>query len=226
MSRTHTANLTCPECQSPVRIEVYASVNCDRHPELREQVLDGSFQTKACECGVQLCLEAKELSWLDATRKQWLVIRSNADLPDWQEHEQATAELFETALGSKAPAVAQEIGEGMSPRLVFGLPALREKLLLRDLELDDSIVECMKLQLMKHQGIVPQAGHDFRMTARDGDALHFEVLDTEARATVQGFGVPFSLYEETDGNRAAWQHLLDQLQAGPFVDVQRLYWGV
>ena len=224
MSRARPLTLTCPECQASLQAEVLESVNVDRHPQLRDAILEGTFQRFDCACGVSIQLEPEALSYLDVGRKQWLVFQPHGNLADWRAQEPGVQTLFDQALGSQASAPAQELGRGISPRLVFGWPALREKLLARELGLDDVRLECVKLALIKNQGLVPEAGQELRLAGRRGEALVLEHLDVASRSVLQSFGVPQGLYEEISGD-GGWASLVEQLSAGPFVDVQRLWLG-
>jgi CpXC protein len=48
MSKFETQTLTCPSCGEAVDFEAVASVNADRRPDLREAILDFSFQRQVC----------------------------------------------------------------------------------------------------------------------------------------------------------------------------------
>lgn len=224
MSRTRPLTLTCPECQASLQAEVVESVNVDRDPQLRDAILEGTFQRFDCACGVSIQLEPEALSYLDVGRKQWLVFQPHGNLADWRAQETGVQTLFDQALGSQASAPAQELGRGISPRLVFGWPALREKLLARELGLDDVGLECVKLALIKDQGIVPEAGQELRLSGRRGEALVLEHLDVSSRDVLHTYGVPQGLYQEISAD-SGWASLVAQLSAGPFVDVQRLWLG-
>jgi hypothetical protein len=65
---------------------------------------------------------------------------------DWRVAEEDHRAVFDSTFVT-APPVAQQIGRTLRPRLVLGLAALREKLLLWDAGLDDVVVEALKADL-------------------------------------------------------------------------------
>ena len=132
---SQTVTNPCPSCEAPLEFEAVSSMNPVRRPDLKAAIMDHSLQRTPCNCGASVRLEPT-LSYLDPDQKLWIVARPYPDLGDWKNQEDAAQALFDQALGADAPSVAQEIGQGMSPRVVFGWPALREKLYARDLGLD------------------------------------------------------------------------------------------
>src|SRR5581483_8553084 len=138
MSVFHQAIVKCSNCGTENGVEVSASVNADRRPDLRTAILDGSFQAVPCaSCGTTLRLPP-HLTYLDMGRGQWIVVDAFAALPNWKASETEAQGAYDLAFGADAPEAAREIGEGLSPRLVFGFPALCEKLIVGDLGLDDT----------------------------------------------------------------------------------------
>jgi len=75
------------------------------------------------------------LSYLDVGRGQWILTEGITHLPEWRAVEAEARTIFAQSYGDSAPGMAREIGAALTPRLVFGWPALREKLLSRELGL-------------------------------------------------------------------------------------------
>ncbi|MCA8926135.1 MAG: CpXC domain-containing protein [Planctomycetes bacterium] len=224
MSRTFSTTVPCPECGAELELEGYASVNADRHPELREAILDGSLQQFSCACGAGF-RGAPEFSYLDAGRKQWIAVHPYSKLGTWAEHDAQAAQLFDEALGKLAGPAAQEIGEGISPRVVFGWGGLREKLLAQDHGLEDADLECLKLQLFKTNGLMPEAGQELRLTEVADGALRFALVEAENERALTGFEVPRAAYDEVVTQRDAYAQLREPILAGCFVDCQKLFLG-
>src|ERR1700759_2618037 len=58
MSLFSTTQLQCPKCQQMTSREGVGSLNADRRPDLRQQILDGTFQIVECShCGHTFRLE-------------------------------------------------------------------------------------------------------------------------------------------------------------------------
>ena len=152
MSMFDTATATCPKCGTEAELEVVLSVNADRRPDLRAEILDGSFQAVPCaKCGTRVRLEP-EFVYFDLGRRQWIVVHPADAVDGWAEAEQHARAIFEESFGTGAPAQVRELTEGVAPRVVFGWPALQEKLLCADLALDDTALELLKLAILVYRG--------------------------------------------------------------------------
>lgn len=224
MSRTFSTTIPCPGCGKSLDLEGYDSVNADRHPDLRAAILDGSLQQFSCECGATF-RGAPEFSYLDGGRRQWIAAHPYSEFNNYAEHDAATQELFDSALGEGAPAVAQEIGAEISPRVVFGWGALREKIYLREQGLEDADVECLKLQLFKSNGLMPEAGQEMRLVEVADGQLRFGLFEAESEKALSGCEVPRAAYDEVVANRDGYAPLREPLLAGCWVDCQKLFYG-
>jgi hypothetical protein len=224
MSLRREHEFQCPDCHASFKLEVYSTINATRAPELRSAVMERRFQRHRCDCGSSIGLEPEELSYLDTERKQWIVLMASARLGDWREHEARTQDLFNRALGSEAPAAAQEIGQGISPRLVFGLEGLREKLLIQELGLDDVVIECMKLFAMRSAKIMPARAQELLFQGIEEEHLKLDLVDHEDGKLKSSMGVPRALYAEIASSED-WAGFRAQMGEGPFVDTRRLYFG-
>lgn len=218
---SETVTNPCPNCEAPLQFEAVSSMNPTRHPELRAAIMDRSLQRTACNCGASVRLEPT-LSYLDPEQKQWIVARPYPDLGDWKNKEDEAQALFDQALGSGAPAVAQEIGAGISPRVVFGWPALREKIYARELGLDEVVLECLKLALMRNQGIVPETGQELRLIGEQDEDLVLAMVWPLNESTGDTYGTPKALHGEILAKPGPWEPIQSQLK-GPFLDAQRLF---
>lgn len=223
MSRTRQASVTCPGCGGRIGLETFSSVNADRHPELRAAVLDGSLQRAGCACGVTVRI-GPELSYLDVAHGHWIAVEPHERLPDWRDREQAATALHAVAFGPAAPQAARDLGAAVTARLVFGWDALREKLVARELGLDDVALEGLKLLIMKQQGLVPQAGEELRLLSGDGERLRLGLVTVATGEAPTGVEAPRSLHDDV-ATGTDWAPLRADLSAGLFVDAQRLYYG-
>ena len=147
MSIFNAVTVSCPSCGSPVQFEAVFSLNADRRPDLRDAVLNGSFQRQACsQCNTEFRLDP-EMTYVDVARGLWIAAFPYAKLGQWKELEEQARATFNRAYGEHASAAAREIGAGMKARLTFGWAGLREKLVAADAGFDDVILELAKTAL-------------------------------------------------------------------------------
>src|SRR4051812_932558 len=129
MSIFHQTALACPLCATEVAFELVESVSADRRPDLRDAILDGSFQRKECpSCGKRFRVEP-ELVYMDFGRGQYIHAWPATRRPEWRALAAQGRRTFDDALGRNAPASARKLGEKMQVRTVFGWWALAEKIL-------------------------------------------------------------------------------------------------
>lgn len=226
MSLFHPAIMTCPNCGTETEVERNASVNADMRPDLRAALLDGSFQAEDCpKCATPLRLPP-HLTLLDISHGLWIMCRPIEALDSWPTEEAEAHEVFDTAFGPTAPAAAREIGAELDARLVFGWAALREKLLARDLELDDVTLELLKAAIMRDVDHPPMADEsELRLIAGDDATLSFAwiVAATEERLAL--LDVPRDTYDDLEDDDEAWAPLRERLESHLLVDIRRLTAG-
>lgn len=160
--------IDCPSCARELSFETVHSLNADRRPDLRAEILNSRFQRTSCpHCGAGFRLDC-DFTILDVKRGQWIVAAPVTGIADWEGRETQARSLFSRAYGSEAPPLAREIGAKLKPRIVFGWPALREKLLAADLGLDDVALEAVKATVMRASAAIPgRAVAELRLVAAD-----------------------------------------------------------
>jgi hypothetical protein len=227
MSLVRPVNLVCPSCGHLIVMEAVGSVNADRRPDLREDILQDRFQDVHCgACGKSFRLQP-EFNYLDVGRGQWIAGMPAARMPAHLQVEDEVTAAFDQFYGAQAPAAAREVGEGLTVRLTFGWPALREKLLLRGARLDDVLVEMMKLDLLRHLPSAPLGpGTELRLVRATDDLLAFVWIETATEKGLQEVVLPRAAYDEMVAGAEAWAGIRAQLTNGPFVDIQKLYMGL
>ncbi|WP_424977216.1 CpXC domain-containing protein [Leisingera sp. S232] len=228
MSLFQPVNLQCPNCEAPVIMMAVGSVNADRRPDLRDDILENRFQDCECgECGESFRLQP-QFNYLDSGRGQWIAAMPASRLRDHLQLEDEAKALFDASYGASAPAAARDVGGDLAARLTFGWPAVREKLLVRQLGLDDVIVEMMKLHILRSVASVPMAeGIELRLTEVDEetDEFIFTWLETASEERIEYITVPAELYRAVQGNPEGWSAIRARLDNGYFVDMQKLYMG-
>ncbi len=223
MSVFKTANVTCPSCEKSLPFKVVESVNADRRPDLRDAIVEGSFQREACpHCGEGFRLEP-EMNYLDAGRRQWVAAFPLASLGEWNKAEEQAREAFAKAFGDKAPEAARDLGRDLEVRVTFGWSALREKLVVRDNNLDDVTLELLKVSLIRGMDNPPLSDDtELRLVEVEGTELVIAWIRAADESVVEMLRVPRRLYFEIDSDLADWLPLRESISAGPFVDAQRL----
>lgn len=227
MSIMNDITVTCPSCEEQITVTLAESVNADRRPDLRQDIIEGTFQVVACSsCGTEFMLDPV-LNYLDMARGQWFSVQPAQRLGDWVALEDEAQGTFDLAYGSQASAQAREIGDELSPRLVFGWPALREKLLIGDAELDDSIVELTKLAMIHGLPGAPiQAGVEMRLVdMQDDGGLVFQWADMFSGDVLETLVAPRALYDSIIEAPEAWAEMKTSVEDGLFVDIQKLFVG-
>ena len=219
--RSHT--LACPSCGAPVEYELVHSVNADRRPDLREAILDGSFQLQECPgCGTRLRCEP-EFTYLDQKRGQYIGVWPASRRHEWQACAAKTREVFDHSLGAQAQREARALGEKLSVRTEFGWPALVEKLLASDAGIDDSTLEAAKLAVMRTQEESPLPGRlELRLVAADdGDPVLAWLGGGSEGEALPALKVPRKLIDAIEAEPARWQAVRDSVAEGDVVDFQR-----
>ncbi len=217
------AAIQCPRCEHEQEVTLAASVNADRRPDLRAAILDRTFQAHvcvACEAPLRLPLH---MTYLDMKRGIWVAAEAVDSLPRWEELAADTRALFAGSFGDAAPPAARSLAAGATPRLVFGWPALREKIIANELGLDDAVVELIKATVLRN---LPQArltaSQALRLAGGNAETLGFEIIDDESEQIFGQMEVPRALHDDINGDADSWAGLRNKLMEEPFCDLKRL----
>ena len=224
MSIFRSMQLTCPVCRKPFDYEAVHSVNADRRPDLRQAILDGSFQQVDCRaCRARFRLDPS-FNYLDVGKGLWIAAEAITELGDWKQREDEARELFERSYGEGASGMAREIGRGMRARLTFGWPALREKILIAENGLDDVSIEACKAAAMRVQAELPLSGDaDLRLVAVKGDRLVLAWVNPADGEVGEKLAVSRSLHDEIAADEAGdYDEFKRDYEGALFVDLGRM----
>jgi len=226
MSIFHTATIVCPTCNTPAEVDRSASVNADIRPDLRAAIVDGSFQATTCEkCGTKLRLPP-HLTYLELGRKLWIAAEPSTMLEDWAGVEDSIWNVYSRAFGEEASPAARELAIGVKPRLVFGWPAFREKLICADLGLDDVTLELLKMSIMRNVNNPPMADEtELRLVGGTPEELEFAWIETVPEERVAALKVPRDVYDSIVENPEPWEELRAKFDQVFLVDLRRLIAG-
>ena len=214
----------CGKCGTEVATDLAASVNADRRPDLRQAILDRSFQAITCaSCGSQVRLPA-HLTYIDMGRDQWILVEDAQRMAEWREIEAEATALYDRSFGAKAPPMQRELGRAIAPRLVFGWPALREKLLAKAAGLDDTVLELLKIAVLRSVPGSPLGDRtELRLIEAEGPKMRLRWLDATTEQGISDLSLERRLYDDIAGSLAPWAELKGELEAGLFVDMKRLF---
>jgi len=125
------------------------TLHATRMPELRDAILAGQFQRLACpECGRAVVAEPT-LLYTDFDRHQWYGTFPTNAVKNWGAIAQKVRDGFQHNMMEACPPLVREWAPHFQVRAVFGLAALREKLLLHEAGIDDRWIELVKLRMLR-----------------------------------------------------------------------------
>ena len=223
MSMFQTEKVSCPNCGNAVDFTVVYSVNADRRPDLREAIMDSSFQRQDCpSCGKTFRLEP-EMTYIHVAGKQWILCQPFSKIVAWNELEEQARSTFELAYGPTVSRGAQAIGRDLQVRITFGWAALREKLVCAQRGLDDVTLDLLKFALLRDLDDSPLADDtELRLVDIQEDQIVLAWIQAATEQFVETVEVPRDLYDDIAADQDGWQELRSELSAGPFVDLRRL----
>jgi hypothetical protein len=224
MSIFRTEKIKCPACGEAIEYGVVYSVNADRRPDLRDAIINGTFQQVDCPaCGEGFRLQPS-ITYLDEGKHQWILVEAPGGLKKWIELEKQALSGFQQTYGAEAPAPAQEIGATLNPRVTFGWPAIKEKLLAAKFDINDATLELAKLSVIRGGGGTIPLADDVELRLIDvlEDSLVLAWVKPATGEVIEALKLQRSLLKDIEAKPADWKPLRDELTAGPFVDIHRV----
>lgn len=223
MSIFHAVQAVCGHCGHRNDVQRSASVNADRRPDLRQAILDGTFQRETCaKCGTVLRLPP-HCTYFDLRRGQWLLVEPAAAVERWRVAEAEARRTWDRAFGARSTAQARALGGGLRARLVLGWPAAREKILAAEIGLDDVTLELLKLDLIRDMDAPPLADQtELRLVAGDGQTLRMDWLELATERAIEGVEVTRGDYDAVASAAADWAEAREKFDGALFVDWRRM----
>ena len=233
MSQTATREIEC-RCGARVKVLVADSINAERHPHMRQAVLDRQlhvFTCTACDSGIVV---ENRFWYIDLGRGEFYGVWPTRDRADERVCAETVVNAYELALGEHAGATARAmfVTPDMHVRLCFGNEELREKIVVHEAGLRDLALEALKARILtetRELGEVDLARLGVQTMRLDhvedtGDlAFYFEQATAPTRVLDIGMVVPRKHYEALAA--IPWQDLLATYQgiaSGPHVSLLRL----
>jgi hypothetical protein len=230
MSTFVPRDVECARCGVTTRRQVATSLNPTRSLAHVAALELGAFQTWPCpECG-QL-VEVDDPFLFTDLEGDLLVAQLPADWEtEWPHHEEVVRAMWRRNAGDEAPPLARSVLRRAMCRVVFGLDALREKVLIHGAGLDDALVEAVKLDLVRSDPrLAIGPGFRPRLAAARDDKLTFTVPlagpGDDTPMETERVSVPLAAYRAITAERARWRALLDHFDGALYVDLGRLFFG-
>jgi hypothetical protein len=228
MSITETSIITC-DCGAHIEALCCVSVNAERHPHLREALVDRTLHQFACgACGATLSVE-KRLAYMDLPRRELYSVAPERDRGLERALADDLAGAWGLAFGSQAPVSVAALfqTERFQVRLCFGLEELREKVIAHEAGLDDLALEALKAELLATHGEwAPLAVRTLRLDHVEADgrlALRLERATEPPTVLDVGVLADRARYEALAA--MPWRDLLAAypgIAAGPHVSLLRM----
>lgn len=126
------------------------TLNVERLPEARQQILDGQFHCFTCPSCQKLMRIEKDFLYVDFARKTFISVKAQGQRHLWED---ASKELDHGLARVPTRVLSQA---SRHTRVVYGLSELREKLVAQDAGVDDREVELLKILVVYEHPILIQ----------------------------------------------------------------------
>jgi hypothetical protein len=148
-------------------------------------------------------------------------VATPAQLGQWADVERYALETFDRYMRGGPPAIA-ELAKAFRVRVVFDLDELREKLALADADLDDGIVEGVKILCLRERPAIAAPGRRVRVRSIEPTQLVMAAIDRDhPRVDVARWVVPRTVLDGVVAARADWQARMPALFERGFVSLDR-----
>lgn len=145
MSSRQTVNLACPDCSHPARYALWTGVNVTLEPELKQEVLRQELNRVQCpECEAQFEVVT---TMVYHDMEAGVMIELRPEGPEFSEQRQWSSERLREETERWAEQAVHEMGYRL--RRVGTMNRLVEKVLVFDEQLDDRVIEVIKLVLSR-----------------------------------------------------------------------------
>lgn len=220
MSSFLDQDITCRSCgQRWVRpVATFLDHPDDLETALAELKTD-RFQRFSCpRCG-QRVLAARPLRWCDRATRLWIAMLPDAAESQWPRWERDVCTMAGWDIAQDGTDTSDL--SDWTLRLVFGLRALREKLIIHQEGFDDASLELLKLELLDaHPVLGRKASHRLRLADAGDDLLRFAARDD--RGCWQGAAATRSRLAMLQSNPGPWATARAAMAEGPYVDLGRM----
>lgn len=139
MSKSRIVEMECPKCGKKQKFEVHDSINVTLDPDLSDKLLDGSiFNIKCDSCGYEEST-LYPILYNNMEKKYMIQLCPPEEVDHYKE-------MFN--VGNEMMAKQFSISDDYKYRIVSNLNDLLEKIFIFNEDLDDRIIELMKLDVL------------------------------------------------------------------------------
>lgn len=223
MSTFLPVTVTCPRCAGTFEGEVPIGLNAERMPALRHALLDDRFQRFTCVHCLHPVRVEPSLVYADFERRQWFAALPRGAFTHRSALAARVEQQFDHHMRVACAPMVRAWADDFTVRLVFGTEALREKLVAADAGLDDRLIEALKWDVARREGLVsPTASMWLRGV--DDTTLHLRHIDAPDATEAAVLAVDRRRYAAIEADRAKWAAALPTLWGGIVVDWRAPLW--
>ncbi len=135
------------DCGASLKVPVAKSINVARQPSIRSEIVRGDLHTKVCPgCSARVAVDAA-FTYVDPERSTLFSVLPRKWRHRWRGASEGLAEY--NRIYAKRTSM-----DHRTCRVVFGMAELREKLIAQDAQIDDRLVELLKVLLIYEHPIL------------------------------------------------------------------------
>ncbi len=177
MSTYQSVRLACRACGLEQPLRYALTINLGRHPALEEEILAGTLNRLRCVECAEITEFDEPVAVIDFARRWWLTCFPKRELVHYRALAVAVRHDFVQNILAGPERVHPLLEDPWQVRLVFGLDALREKLLVWRSGIDEAALEALKLALVQSEParafapIMLQSAQDDQLELRASDGV-------------------------------------------------------
>ncbi|TNF38408.1 MAG: hypothetical protein EP329_00425 [Deltaproteobacteria bacterium] len=211
---SNAPRVPCPHCGAEEERVLVDSVNAPRQPELVHAILAGRLHVFRCGACDREFLVDRPLVYIDLEAGHWIHVFSRADERSWETREAEADHFFERA--TSGHPVLREQAASFAQRTVFGLGALREKVVALRAGLDDTALEALKLDMLRRtESFSWRRDAPVRLVSVEDAGLAFEQAGSDDVVTVP------RAWLDVIAAAPEWAAAREAVAAGSYVDIAR-----
>jgi hypothetical protein len=214
MSIQQNEPVVCPNCKNIITIETYQSLNPNRQTDVTPAILNDTLQSGTCPCGKQIRIEP-HMMYMDIKNGLFMAVFPSSEIENFKQHEMETATTFDDTLKSFPDAPKAK------KRIVFGWPALKEKVLAQEHGISDIELEMVKMAIIRTGADqIPFQTTCLRLVDINESDLVFDCVQYTPPYSVEvSFEYPKNALTHIQTYPEDWASLRKQIDQGLFIDL-------
>jgi len=217
-------NLTsvCPHCSDKNMFTWYGSLNLDRDLKVKAELLNTGLSIIKCSnCQIQY-QEEPDLALIYLSKRLWLVGHPIEQMTHWKNLEKESLQNYASTFGPDAKSGFEALGLKVKPRMVFGWPALVEKILVFENNLDERTIELAKYLLQKNLGS-SAIDLELRLSHSSQNQYFFRSYNQKSRKLLNDiFSITQETVESFKTHSSDWSDFEKQFENTSWFDSLRL----